>query len=164
MSITLQRSKVIFAELQNGLSLRTSDEDEIFEVFSAFSKWEAHLIEQAIDRSLQQNPDGDSNDVFNETFIYYLSKKDPEINTAMEHDMESWITDASEFLAEAYLRKIESYLRNDGAASYREKIEFIKKIDFQKCVDEVDSILNESLAYMRSAIETIKEESSQSLK
>jgi len=164
MPIKQDRALELFSEINAGLRLKGEDSEKIFEVFSALSRWNAHLIENRVNWMLNeldsngQIPTDTSTDelsslIFNGAFIDRLSKQDALIEKQMDHDCESWIDSASELLASSIILKMEGYIVREGMPSTKERLAFGKKIDFEKCEVEVNSTLKEALAYMNTAID-----------
>ncbi len=158
-----EQAKSVFSKLNNGFVLKNASQEEVSEVVEAFSAWGAQLVKNDIDRAvdvlIKTQPNSASSDierdVFNNTFINRFARKHPLIDKTAPHDSESWILDASIYIAEINIGKASEHISNDGLASFEQNLNFLKKIDLDHQTKVVAEELSDALQYLRAKIELL---------
>ncbi|WP_305906289.1 hypothetical protein Q9L42_020805 (plasmid) [Methylomarinum sp. Ch1-1] len=150
----------VFSEMREGFKLKDADPEKIIEVFSAFSRWESHLIQNRVGHLINQNEflsglediEQAEMEVFSCCFVDLIQSHFTKANNPVDHDAESWIEDVSPIVTEGLICKMESYIDKEPA-EFRDRLDFYKKIDFDECVAIVSRDLNECLSVAKKSLE-----------
>lgn len=163
MTISIEQAKSVFSKINDGFVLKNASQEEVSEAVAAFSAWSAHLIKNDIDRYLDKKNEQPFNsesidierDVFHAAFINRLARMHHLIDKTAPHDSESWILDASIYIAEFNIGKASEHISNNGPASFEQNLNFLKKIDLDHQTKVVAEDLSDALQYLRSKIELL---------
>lgn len=176
------KTKEIFGLINKGdIALGRSDSDEIKVVFESYVDWELHLMGLAFDRELEKiislknqghtlintsagrviDCDDSDNDfkvdalsIMMDSSLLKALITDYGVAEIIDHDTESWISNAAEPLTEKTLRRMEDIICRNRSANYHERCDFHKKINFEVLSGHVEATFNQLIDSCAKQLET----------
>jgi HD superfamily phosphohydrolase len=155
--MTYTESENLLREINNGASLKHSDDEYIQRVFNALTISDVHLIEESAENFLQdldlktlRNNSTDAEefshrvtmDVFNATMLDCLQIQFPQIDSSVEHDIPSWISANSEIVTIGNLKKMENLICKKP--SQKDVIEFHQQVNLDTFESDINGILQKT--------------------
>jgi hypothetical protein len=156
--MNIEEATTILNELENSRCLKNEDANFIQNVFQALAVRDAHEIEvkaaqflQTVDLETLRTNSIDEEEFLHratmDTFYYsmleFLQEHFPEVDSCVEHDINSWIEANAEHITVGYIKKMETFI-SEHSPQHNDVIEFHQKVNLNDCEAVLNGIFQQS--------------------